>query len=175
MGSLYEPSIRSSTISVHPRGPSNRFTTLEGWREIGAGVYAMGNSNIRMFSIRNQFDPEHYRDDRDEAFNFVEAERVLSMNSQPPDVQYERASQGTIGKAIGSLRDTKGYGLRPYAQSEEEYNVWTRKERWIAVAVVGIAGIFPALTFNIYLPALARVAKVCTKTTLQHHDMKIER
>lgn len=158
MGSLYEPSIRSSTWELPSRGFSKRFTTLEGWREIGAGVYAMGNSNIRMFSIRNQFDPEHINVDQEQEFDFTPAEMLPSVKSKASVVEYRRSSEGTIGKAIGSIRDTKAGVLR--TSSDEVYNVYTRKEKWIMVAIVGVAGIFPALTFNIYLPALARMSTV---------------
>jgi hypothetical protein len=108
MGSLYEPSIRSSTYELPSRGFSKRFTTLEGWREIGAGVYAMGNSNIRMFSMRNQFDPEHINVDQKHDFAFTPAEQLSSVKSVTAVVEYRRSLEGTSGKAIGSLRDTKG-------------------------------------------------------------------
>jgi hypothetical protein len=159
MGSLYEPSVRSSTYELPSRGFSKRFTTLEGWREIGAGVYAMGNSNIRMFSMRNQYDPEHINVDQKHDFAFTPAEQLSSVKSVTAVVEYRRSLEGTIGKAIGSLRDTKGGVV--VTSTNEVYNVYGRNEKWVIVVIVGIAGIFPALTFNIYLPALTRISQVC--------------
>ena len=129
-------------------------------------MYAMGNSNIRMFSIRNQFDPEHFRVDRDEHFDFTPAGKVPSLKSKTSIVEYRRSSEGTIGKAIGTVRDTKDDVLN--STVEEIYNVYTRQEKWKYVVIVGVAGIFPALSFNIYLPALARIATV--RHCHQHFD-----
>ncbi|KAJ4300850.1 hypothetical protein N0V90_002938 [Kalmusia sp. IMI 367209] len=161
MGSLYEPSIRSSSVSVISRGKSKRFTTLSGWREIGQGAYAMGSSNIRMFSFRHQFDPEHFRDD---GFDFTQtlerpAETIGKVECLVP---YRRSSEGTIGKAIGSLRDPKcGFTKKEKEITPDEpYSAYTVKEKWTLVAIVGAAGCFPILTFNIYLPALGRAATV---------------
>lgn len=39
---------------------SRRFTTMEGWREIGSGVYAAGTSRVTVLSLRNQFDADRY-------------------------------------------------------------------------------------------------------------------
>ncbi|KAF2683367.1 MFS general substrate transporter [Lentithecium fluviatile CBS 122367] len=44
------------------------------------------------------------------------------------------------------------------ARVEEVYNVFSKKERWMSVIIVGIAGVFPALTFNFFLPAMGKIA-----------------
>jgi hypothetical protein len=157
MGSLYEPSVRGSTISIVGR---RRFTTLEGWREIGSGVYAMGSSNIRMFSFRHQFDPEH---SQYTGFDFTQTldHAQTAVTKRQSLVQHRTSSEGTIGKAIGSVRDEK---MCPMAisedESEEPYHVYTLKEKWTLVAIAGAAASFPMLTFNMYLPALGRIATV---------------
>jgi hypothetical protein len=159
MGSLYEPSVRSSIWSLRASGVSKRFTTLEGWREIGLGVYAMGNSNIRMFSIRNQYDPEHFRDNRNVQFEFQVSRRTQPLKSRLFAVEYQRPSEATTEKAVEPVQLAKGDVLQ--TETRELYNVYTKKEKWVVVAIIGAAGIFPALTFNIYLPALTKIATVC--------------
>lgn len=152
MGSLYEPSIRSSTWTDVSQRLSRRFTTLSGWRELGLGVYAMGSSNIRMFSIRHQFDPEEFRY-RD--FDFSAPRDAPPVPSVPSYVSYRRSSEGTIGKAIGSVQ---GLNVRVV---NEGPTVFTRREKLALGAIVGATGVFPAMSFNVFLPALTRVAAVC--------------
>lgn len=172
MGSLYEPSIRSSSESVVERGFSKRFTTLSGWREIGQGAYAMGSSNIRMFSLRNQYDPEGTR--RGD-FNFSQTldrpEIVNEMLEKAGNLTpYRRPSEGTIGKAIGSVRDTQiFYSKNKELPEKPPYSVYSMKEKWVIIAIVAAAGCFPMLTFNIYLPAMGRIATV-SSTSHENSD-----
>ncbi|KAF2441311.1 MFS general substrate transporter [Karstenula rhodostoma CBS 690.94] len=161
MGSLYEPSVRGSTISVIGRRISKRFTTLEGWREIGSGVYAMGNSNIRMFSFRHQFDPEHLRQT---GFDFTQTldngqTTQAAFTRRQSLIEHRTSSEGTIGKAIGSVRDGKITSVTTSEENiQEPYHLYTLREKWMLVTLAGAAASFPMLTFNMYLPALGRIA-----------------
>ncbi|KAL1591434.1 hypothetical protein SLS60_011933 [Paraconiothyrium brasiliense] len=129
-----------------------------GWREIGAGVYAMGSSNIRMFSFRHQFDPE---ESRDPSFDFTQAPDDMQADfaNRQSLVEYRRSSEGTIGKAIGSVRDGKHDPVIE-EKIKEPYHVYTSKEKWTLVVIAGAAGSFPMLTLNMYLPALGQFATV---------------
>jgi hypothetical protein len=175
MGSLYEPSVRGSTISIVGRSISKRFTTLEGWREIGSGVYAMGSSNIRMFSFRHQFDPDH---SQFTGFDFTQTlDHAQTAIAKPQSfVEHRTSSEGTIGKAIGSVRDRK---TNPMALAEdgieEPYHVYTLKEKWTLVVVAGAAASFPMLTFNMYLPALGRIATVWICDTTDELLLMVQR
>ena len=159
MGSLYEPSIRGSHVPMFGRRKSQRFTTLEGWREIGSGVFAMGSSNIRMFSVRHQFDTEY---SGDAGFDFTQTlDKSQATLTKPQSfVEYRRSSEGTIGTAIGSVREGKIQKNVEDVEIEEPYHVFTRSEKWTLVAIAGAAGSVPMLTFNMYLPALDRIATV---------------
>ena len=151
---------------------SQRFTTLEGWREVGSGVFAMGSSNIRMFAVRHQFDTDN---SSDAPFDFTQTldNSQADIVSTQSFVEYRRSSEGTIGKAIGSVRDGKnnmstieavpdGKNLATIEEMkpEEPYYAYTVHEKWTLVAIAGAASSFPMLTFNMYLPALERIATV---------------
>ncbi|KAF9730746.1 major facilitator superfamily transporter [Paraphaeosphaeria minitans] len=161
MGSLYEPSVRGSMISVIGRRISKRFTTLEGWREIGSGVYAMGSSNIRIFSSRHQFDPEH---SQRTGFDFTQTPdngnaAHATLTRRPSLVQRRPSYEGTIGKAVGSIPDENFFSVMVSGERiQEPYHLYTVKEKWVLVAIAGAAASFPMLTFNTYLPALGRIA-----------------
>ncbi|KAF1971432.1 MFS general substrate transporter [Bimuria novae-zelandiae CBS 107.79] len=109
-----------------------------------------------MFSVRHQFDTEDSR----AGFDFTQ----ILYNSQETltkprsFVEYRRSSEGTIGKAVGSIRDEKDCSKIEEVDLEEPYHVFTRFEKWTLVAIAGAAGSFPTLTFNMYLPALDRIA-----------------
>ncbi|KAF2113139.1 major facilitator superfamily transporter [Lophiotrema nucula] len=167
--SLYEESVRSSSWSLISRRLSRRFTTLEGWREIGLGVYAMSN-NVRMFSIRHQFDPEQIRDNYPDTvlpvpaislhFSKAQSERVVSVRLFDDPVQ---KPTGIFG---GNMRFEKGQAVEtiiPERQATPEpvipYHVFSRRRKWLIVVIVSVTGLFPALAANIYLPTLDKVAQ----------------
>ena len=169
--SLYEESVRSSSWSLISRRLSRRFTTLEGWREIGLGVYAMSN-NIRMFSIRHQFDPEQLRDDHPDAippvptisphFSRAHSERVISVQT------LDQPIKTPAGAFAGEIRFEKGQAVETVISERQAtpepgipYHVFSRRRKWLIVVIVGVTGLFPALAANIYLPTLDKVAQVC--------------
>jgi hypothetical protein len=157
--SLYEPSVRSSTwtLSEFSKRLSRRFTTLEGWREVGLGVYAM-SSNIRMFSLKYQFDSEAFhQESRPKSLEDV----VPPVPKILPKEEWIRTSKGTGGEAIGIIRDEKIGEKREPDEKDVSYHVYSRREKWEVVAIVGIVGLFPGLTANIYLPTLNAVGTVC--------------
>lgn len=139
---------RSSWMNVRPT-ISRRFTTLEGWREVGTGVYAAGSSRVQVFSIQNQFDPDNYVDDRTSWTRPSKAESV-SLHSWKGE---ERPPSSTYNDI--TLEKTKSVVPEP------PYHIFSNKEKWTVVAMIGVAGLFSGLSSNIYFPALDAIAKVC--------------
>lgn len=127
-----------------PTQITRRFTTLEGFREIG-DLYVAG-SNIRVFSVRNQFDSELYEDDR--------TTRTLSSRSSTRRV----ATLSQIGDEEGRLNLT---GVDDKPLPEAPYHVYSNRKRWLVVILIGSAGLFSGLSSNIYFPALDAISKVC--------------
>ncbi|KAF2708580.1 major facilitator superfamily transporter multidrug resistance [Pleomassaria siparia CBS 279.74] len=72
-----------------------------------------------------------------------------------PEQEWIRTSQGTVGRAIGSVSQRK---VVDKEDKEQPYHVFERNEKWTLVVVVGLAGLFPGLTANVYLPTLNAVA-----------------
>ncbi|PSN63016.1 major facilitator superfamily transporter [Corynespora cassiicola Philippines] len=118
-----------------------RYTTLEGWKELSNGVYASG-PNVRKISvaIRNQFDPEIYEDDR-------------TSLTCPSISEYSSRNSNVDAESIGG--DTKSKYL---STSERPYHVFSQKQKWGVVAMIGVAGLFSGLSSNIYFPALDAIA-----------------
>src|SRR5687767_10334737 len=46
----------------------------------------------------------------------------------------------------------------PTNQPAEPYSIYSRKEKWILVTIVGVAGLFSPLPANIYFPAIPALA-----------------
>ncbi|KAF2010006.1 MFS general substrate transporter [Aaosphaeria arxii CBS 175.79] len=138
-----------SSLSGLPTKITRRFTTLEGFREIG-DLYVAG-SNVRVFSVQNQFDSELYEDDRTTRSSFSlpsqrRSDIVLGLeeNKRNPD----------DNEAVTTPQDTKPLPEAPY-------HVFSNKERWVVVVLIGSAGLFSGLSSNIYFPALDAIAQVC--------------
>lgn len=146
----------SSTYSwaIQTNRTSRRFTTLEGWRELGNGVYITG-TNLQAFAARNQFDPEAYNDDRTSWTRPRRSERgsliASSWNSE----------QDLAASPISEKRATiVGGGV----VEEEVYHVYEKREKWSIVAMIGVAGLFSGLSSNIFFPSLDAISKVRSHT-----------
>ncbi|KAK3321245.1 major facilitator superfamily domain-containing protein [Cercophora scortea] len=44
--------------------------------------------------------------------------------------------------------------------SQEPFHVFTKRERWFVIVIIGVAGLFSGLSSNIYFPALDQIATV---------------
>lgn len=141
-------SYRNSWADFRPR-ISRRFTTLEGWREIGTGVYVAGSSTVRVFSIQHQFDADSYYDERTSWTRPSKADSVSLQSWKSPD---QPISTGL--SEIGESEKWVSVGPEPL------YHVFSRKQKWMVVAMIGVAGLFSGLSSNIYFPALDAIATV---------------
>ncbi|KAJ4295064.1 hypothetical protein N0V90_007072 [Kalmusia sp. IMI 367209] len=134
-------------FSVTPRRISRRFTTLEGFREIGE-LYVSG-SNVRVFSIQYQFDSEHYEDDRT-TWTLPSASDSGSIRSSG-DCE-AAGSEPKVGDAAVTSRVS-------IPRLEPPYHVFSYREKWSVVIMIGVAGLFSGLSSNIYFPSLDAIAR----------------
>ncbi|KAF2994154.1 hypothetical protein E8E13_000278 [Curvularia kusanoi] len=130
-----------------PRHVSRRFTTLEGWHEVGEGMFALGQKTL-IFSFADQIDLE--RDN-----NHGDTPSVLSLK--------EKASEGgREGTPINDNSSEKNLAIIEAGfpvSHDRPYHVFTSGQKWRVVVLVGAAGLFSGLSSNIYFPALDLIAK----------------
>lgn len=154
---VHKMSFRSNSWGQIPRRISRRFTTLEGWREIGSGIYAAApSSRIRL--IQNQFDSEVYDDDRT-TWTRPSKSDTLSIRSRDTWTQ----------DGINPFGDSKETGpaveeARRSVTQEKPYHVFTHQRKWSVVVMIGVAGLFSGLSSNIYFPSLDAIARVTSRT-----------
>lgn len=175
------------TWSQVPRNVSRRFTTLEGLREIGTGVYVAGAGGARVLSVRHQFDPERYEDERTSwtapARTDVESLSLKSWKSIAEN-QNEAANLPHDSRALGMLEGVGGVGgdalhntamqamdekrktMIKAMQEEKPYHVFDKRKKWGVVVMIGVAGLFSGLSSNIYFPSLDAIAKVSRSSYL---------
>jgi hypothetical protein len=151
---------------------SRRFTTIEGWREVGQGVYAATGRAVRTITIDPEYDLHAYHSNERNAIESLYS-RALSRDSQT--IHDLRTSSWNHDTPIRSLKSSGSENEDPFAdlmvgnhktsstfghQVEEPYHVFSKREKWTTVVIIGIAGMFSGLSSNIYFPALDAVAKV---------------
>lgn len=61
--------------------------------------------------------------------------------------------------AIFSAKE-KNEALSSMKDSEKPYHVFSKKQKWVTISIIGVAGLFSGLSSNIYFPALDTIAKV---------------
>ncbi|GJN78173.1 hypothetical protein PLIIFM63780_001666 [Purpureocillium lilacinum] len=161
-----------------------RFTTLEGWREVRSGLYLVAGSTISTIIANRTYDPEwQLQDDRGaqpslrplvlEAIGqpvnielgrdrqLPPAKRLSNTTEDRSDCSTQRSSFSLEEKEKLSATEAKvacsGYLERPLP--ETPFHSFTKKEKWLVIVTVGVAGLFSGLSSNIYFPALDTIAK----------------
>ncbi|KAL1878185.1 hypothetical protein Daus18300_002102 [Diaporthe australafricana] len=151
-----------------------RFTTLEGWREVGQGSTV---SSVAYGANQHpRYDPEWGRFDDNESSRtriskfeeqrrttFSLASRSIRTNSSqsfanpfisPEEAEEERAVGGADASTPGGVLEAE----RP--RSEQPFHIFSKKQKWVVVVIIGIAGLFSGLSSNIYFPSLDAIARV---------------
>lgn len=169
---------------VNPR----RFTTLEGWREVGRGVYlAAGStvSSVAFESNRNsRYDPELdlFDDSLSSRTRLSKAEEQRRTFSQAPSSVRRFSSRHPVNPFL-SPEEAEAEGERQIAEpdvqdgvvepepqqrpvSEQPFHIFNRRQKWFVVVIIGIAGLFSGLSSNIYFPSLDAIARVRCLATL---------
>ncbi|KAJ3455789.1 hypothetical protein MRS44_017271 [Fusarium solani] len=76
------------------RRASRRFTTLEGWREVGQGVYAAAGSGIRTITVNPDFEPEYSFDNES-----------ITRPGRPPSSEKSIANSADLSDTtVGNMR-----------------------------------------------------------------------
>lgn len=124
---------------------SRRFSTLTGFREIGD--FHITGTNVRVLSIREQFDPERYEDDR----------TTYTLPSRSEFGSIRILNDGRSEWEVSTYATTIATSVK---SQEPPYHVFDHKKQWAVVSLVGVAGLFSGLSANIFFPALETISKV---------------
>jgi hypothetical protein len=129
---------------------SRRYTTIEGWRELGSNIYGFGGAIV---SVDPQFDLERYDDPTlPTRISKVQAHRHVS-----------RVSFNFAGNEINYNPFDDSNAIvpnEPEPDPPQPYHVFSRSQKWLVVINIGIAGMFSGLSSNIYFPSLDAIARV---------------
>lgn len=177
-------------FSLGSRNPLvRRFSTLEGWRTVGHDMYLMAGTAISTIIPNPTYDLEWpYREGQPVEARLSKLERnrlsLASSGSRPVG----RADSTTLSPGGyqqtyqqprdqygdyfgGQIDDEKFMGQEsasplppPSPPSppapEKPYHIFTKRQKWVVISIIGVAGLFSGLSSNIYLPSLDAIAKV---------------
>lgn len=166
------------SMTADARHASRRFTTMEGWRELGYGIYSLRRASVRMITVEPQFDLERWQDHNmstrsatadagnDRRLSGETGSRTSAdpANAQDPfddafaleesDRNEEKWDQVHSSRAV-ELKN--GQGQKP--GEEKPYHVFSERQKWFLIIIIGVAGMFSGLSSNIYFPSLNIIAK----------------
>lgn len=159
-----------------------RFTTLEGWREVGRGVFVPAGSTISSVAFESnrnsRFDPEWGRfDDNDSIKTRIsKAQEQRRTFSQAPSNLRRFSSRSLANPFISPDElEAEAETERPTAESgthdgvpdveqrprsEQPFHIFNKRQKWFVVIIIGVAGLFSGLSSNIYFPSLDAIARV---------------
>lgn len=127
------------------RESSRRFTTIEGWKDVGQGIYTAAGAGMQILAVDPDFDLESY------GVRQHFRERVPKSSIISPHTSTFRRSAET-----GHTSDQEAES----EQVEPPYHVFPTKRKWLLVWIIGVAGLFSGLSSNIYFPSLDVIAQV---------------
>lgn len=121
---------------------------------MGNGVYLTGNS-LRVFTSGIQFDSEAYNDDRT---SWTRPSRYVQSSART--TSWKSVESAAIEAQAPSIRDGWSEAHAAVVEEEEAYHVFNKKQKWVVVVIIGVAGLFSGLSSNIFFPSLDAIAKV---------------
>ncbi|KAK1750996.1 major facilitator superfamily domain-containing protein [Echria macrotheca] len=169
------------------RNLSRRFSSLEGWRTVGHGMYLVAGSTISTITPNPAYDAEWpYREgnpgesrlsksDRDRLSTFTspgwqnatrdsipetepnpflspeEAERARNPFEDYSAFEVEKPNRIPLSHQLLSP-------LPPSPPLERPFHIFTKRQKWVIIGIIGAAGLFSGLSSNIYFPSLDAIA-----------------
>ncbi|KJZ71281.1 hypothetical protein HIM_09354 [Hirsutella minnesotensis 3608] len=178
-----KPSVPSHALERR-QGPSRpisrRFTTLEGWRETRDGLHLVAGSTISSLIPNPAYDSEwHIHDDSpaqarlsgsteasnsklDESIDGRGGSHDSWMSSEdnywPPVQRFATKDEDPFAES-DSFPAEKVKSVPSLAAPEKPFHVFNKRQKWVVIAIIGVAGLFSGLSSNIYFPALDSIAK----------------
>lgn len=172
-----------------PTRDHRRFTTLEGWKQVGDGLYLTAGSTFASIIANPGYDPEWPVHNDNPTHTRLSRAQLKSINEYTFDGRndhFVRPGQtGLWPHGQTYLEATKEYDAleKDSPQSSPEpsptpinsqfdqqidapYHVFSKRNKWFLIATIGVAGLFSGLSSNIYLPSLAAIAKVLARHIL---------
>lgn len=174
--------LTSAMEDIEEKPPNRRrFTTLEGWREVGQGVYLAAGLTVSSVAYGANQHPRYYPEwgrfddsesSRTRISKYEEQRRTFSLASRsfrtnssqsfanpfisPEEAEAER-SNGGADAGSGTLG---GVLEADQPRSQQPFHIFSKKQKWVVVVIIGIAGLFSGLSSNIYFPSLDAIARV---------------
>ncbi|KAM3449256.1 hypothetical protein MY3296_007114 [Beauveria thailandica] len=160
---------------------AKRLTSVEGWREVGRGVFLTAGHTALVFLPDPSYDREWpaHGDQRQDAYSRLSsAQRRGSISTSrsargtTADERKEWPSNGaleqrvveqfdrnSVGDGPDRSKDEADTGVAAVAPVETPFHVYSRRVKWYLVIIIGVAGLFSGLSSNIYLPSLSAIAE----------------
>jgi hypothetical protein len=163
---------------------SRRFTTLEGWRDIGHGFYIAAGSTVSAIAPNPAYDPEYfYHDDEPVRTRLSKPQRAsLSYYTSASDLKgtwYDGLSPSAAqeqdwddGEKQNPFLSPEEHAQNPFGDSnalgarerksalpEEPFHIFSKRQKWMVIGIIGVAGLFSGLSSNIYFPSLDAISR----------------
>ncbi|WEW55285.1 hypothetical protein PRK78_000714 [Emydomyces testavorans] len=163
------------------RQASRRFSTIEGWKDLGNGLYS-ATGQLRTIQITPEIGSEFYdfksptvtRPGLQSAFNAAtinsDTRRVGNLEkdfqaiSKSKEIYYSKGRPDIMrvsseDSAIVTVPPTPEQAEKRQDVPEAPYHILSTKQKKKLVYIISLAGLFSPLSSNIYFPALDAIAK----------------
>ncbi|ATY60033.1 Major facilitator superfamily transporter [Cordyceps militaris] len=147
---------------------AKRLTSVEGWREVGRGVFVTAGHTAFVFLPDPAYDREWpVHSDRQAWTRLSRAQRQSisthgsNRANEERDDQVPWAPGGVLGARIedGDEEELVHEPAQKELPDEPPFHVYSKRIKWYLVIIIGMAGLFSGLSSNIYLPSLSAIAQ----------------
>lgn len=153
---------------------------------IRRSLYATAAGGIQVFSQDPDFAPDRYRDDEQQSPTRLSQRERLRLSYRysrdtplPSSVFQDDIRRGDRLESENPFDDSRSTESRqdtqnPFddsntaeavAEPEPPYHIFSQKQKWFVIVIIGVAGLFSGLSSNIFFPSLDAIAKVKTPLT----------
>ncbi|KAK6209351.1 hypothetical protein LQW54_006338 [Pestalotiopsis sp. IQ-011] len=142
--------------------PSHRrFSSIEGWKEVANNMYYAAGHGLVNLSTSPDIDGVPNENADVITRQASHEEHNTSMNTSTIQ-QRDDEERDPFSTSNHTASEDEFKSLKDEPQTskvEEPYHVFTSRQRWFVVVIIGAAGLFSGLSSNIYFPALDAIAK----------------
>lgn len=147
---------------------------------LGNNLASLGRMGMGLVVVDPQFDAERYCESDNVTRAAAAARRPLPFRTDT-EIRHMGLPHSRLNSRAGSvtdldLGDTPNEKKNPFvdsndssrvqtplpqekeAKQEKPYHVFSKKQTWFVVVIIGAAGLFSGLSSNIYFPSLAQIA-----------------
>ncbi|EFX05151.1 major facilitator superfamily transporter multidrug resistance [Grosmannia clavigera kw1407] len=126
-------------------------------------ISRLPNKDSLVVQIINSVEPGSFHEDVPDTLRIYEADENKDGHGplRSPSVEIRDITAGVLqdSKDSSSITDSESEQSQYKCDAEQPYHLFSLKQKWSVVIIIGLAGLFSGLSSNIYFPSLNQISQ----------------